>query len=370
MKEELLNSKMTINRTDFFIGFLLGLPFAMPIPFYWFSFLAFVLALTRMGDSSLLRRQLIIFIALFSLGIFSSIVSKYHFKVEAFRMLYSSLSFLFFLFGAGVRDFRSLFRGYLTGAVLLSVYTVILFVLLKPYEEGAYMFIYVDYRNWAIDFIPDWPNLYSFNVCVAGLVALFIFNSKKLSLYFLFVALITTSRISLVYFSFLLIFIVFKLLKERRIIMATFLFLIVGFIIIKLGTLSSFEGSNQLADRLNKTADRELVYTMLIQEFEENPIIGIGNITVEDFLGLDANVSSFHNTFLEVSVRYGVIGLLFFLVMISPASLKGDKTMLMIMVFFVVCAMFQNILRHPHNVMLYSAILYFHTYGKRHAKTN
>lgn len=355
------------NGTDFYVGILLGLPFAFPIPFYWCAFLAFVIAFQRVKDSTLLRRHILLFALLFGIGIVSSMISKYHAKIEVFRMIYSSLSFLFFLFGSGVKNFRSLFRGYVLGTFLVSLYTLVLFFILKPYTGGAYMFIYDHYRNWAVDFIPDWPNLYCFNICVAGLLSLYVFKQRKLAFYFLFVALITTSRISLVYLSFVIALFVFELIKEKKYFQLSLLFIVIAFLGLKVMQFGNFEGSNQLADRLNKTADRELVFSLLLQEFNENPVIGIGNVTVEDFLGFDASVSSFHNTFLEVGVRYGAIGLIIFLVLISPPHFRGDKSALLIILFFLICSLFQNILRHPHNVMIYSSIIYYYYY---HYKNN
>ena len=372
MKIKLFGILFNFSSIDMWLGLLLGLPISFPQPYYWFSFIAFGLAMFRINKSAVYKRQKVIFVLIFISGLISSLISVYNYKIDAFSTVYSSTFFVFFLFGAGVKNILEFAKGYVLSALMLSLMVVFLFFKLKPYTSGILMFVYEDARMWAFNYVPDWPNFYCFGVCLAAIFSYYFLKHKLLTIFFSFVAVITTSRIALVMIAVLLIFEAIGWVKQKkyyRIVLLVIAFVVVGLVS---GKLSSLEGSSQLTSRLGKTEDRQHIYGLLIEQFTNNPVFGIGNVLTADFISDTTSAGSYHNTYLEILTRYGTVGFVLFLLLIFPSRLifKKFDSIDLILLFMCVCALFQNILGHPHYAMTFSAIMYYLIHRKKVSKTN
>lgn len=341
-------------------GLLIGIPIAFPAPpFYLLSLLAFLLCINDIKINDRNEYYLfVICISLIGLTFLSQIISPFSNIINPLNIISTGGFFILFLFGLCVRDVKNLIYGYCFSMTLVATLIIILFFILKPYRYGILMFVYPDVRMWAVEVVPDWPNFMSFGLSLAFLLSTLYLGNKKMSLLLFIAAILTTSRISILASAIFSISVFRK--YPKLVICVGFIILFIGLYIYEKLNID-IELINQLWERMSKTSDRETGFNFLIEDlFLKSPIFGVGGVKVSDLPNFPPNFTSYHNSYLEVLVRFGVISLVLFLLMIFPWKFFSGTLSLnlfLIISFSLISALFQNILKHPSYFMIYSIII-------------
>ncbi|MDE3740185.1 O-antigen ligase family protein [Pseudomonas resinovorans] len=353
---------MSFNRSNFgsvhsfFSGILLGLPFVYPsVPYYWFAFAVFfsVLIYINKGIGS---RVLVLVLMAATVSVSSSLFGLKGYEIQPLRIFFTTSYFLFFLFGWLVPDRQALLRGYLKATGVMSVAVIIAALIIRPFESGLLMFSVPELRMWGEGYFPDWPNFLAFMLATGFLLNALAFNNKVMALVNIFAALLTTSRTPLIAIA--IFFVVSALMGGKSLLFRVFVFIVVvlfAFVFVAALQLMPPE----FLGRLLIFSDREEVYGHALHMLEMAPFIGHGSVLFDESVGLVGHVS-FHNSYLDIAVRHGLLGLLVFVALLWPRRVVKDgqsDAYLALIVFFLVGALFQNFLKHPHLIMLYSVIV-------------
>ncbi|WP_264075506.1 O-antigen ligase family protein [Rhodopseudomonas palustris] len=119
------------------------------------------------------------------------------------------------------------------------------------------------------------------------------------------------------------------------------------------GTINS-----EFLARLLLISDRLTILWSSLRLMFDSPLIGVGGILLDYQVG-HLGAASFHNSYLEVAVRTGVLGLSIYLPMILLPLflLRWSDRLVPIILFVLVGSMFQNLLRHPHIAIVFSVLI-------------
>ncbi|MCI8210385.1 hypothetical protein AUC61_12635 [Pseudomonas sp. S25] len=304
-----------------------------------------------------LRIQLLITLAMLSAAL-SSYLGLSGYYIGERQIAGSILFYGFFVFGSLVPDLQRFFKGLFAGICVVATLVMLVFFIERPYQVGLIMFSVADYRLWGANYFPDWPNYLAFMLGLGFLLGIFVERRFVLAAVCLIAAFMTTSRTPLFALGFALIFILFKMGWRARIIsfLAGLVFLIISAVVL----LPTADMGAEFFVRLFLFSDRAEVYSSAWRLFEVSPYLGSGAVLLDERVG-NHGAASFHNTYLDILVRQGFLGLIIFLALVFPniRRARPEHVWMMgaIIMYFLVPSMFQNFLKHPHFVMIYSAIL-------------
>lgn len=350
------------------VGLLLGLAIAYPTqPFYIFAFIAFLISSPhlklKLNTYNAIYVTAVLLCIIFSL--LSNLFSDYKDQIEISSLIMSSLFYLFFLFGFMIDEPLKVIKGYSVAMTVISIYLIFLFFIFAPFKFGLLMFIVPHLRMWAEGYVGDWPNFIAFGLSLSFLINWLILKKKGLAVVNLVAAIITTSRIPILAVVLLVLLYLLKKPKQFFLWSSIILLLILISLTIILNINFTVEELDQYVLRLTKSGDREILFDYMFEKlYLENIFFGIGSVKMSSF-NLDFSSSSFHNSYLEIMVRFGTVTLLPYLILILPfnlyslkrKSLYVNKNHLFFLSFFLICAFFQNIFKHPHYLMLYVVFL-------------
>jgi hypothetical protein len=119
--------------------------------------------------------------------------------------------------------------------------------------------------------------------------------------------------------------------------------------------LSRFEIDDELIARMLIAEDREEIYSFALNLVFESLIIGNGSVLLDESVGF-TGFPSFHNSYLDVAVRHGILALIIFLLILIPDKknrIVGGVAFALTILFFLIGSAFQNFLKHPHIIMIY-----------------
>lgn len=340
-----------IRSYDFLLGVLIGLPLAFPRePFYILSFLAFGLTIPRMR----LRMPTLLTVgSMLVLALLSNMLSPSLNSIGLFKAIYTSAFFGLFLFGFAIRDVEKFFQGFCAIINVLSIAVIVAYFATAQYVHGISIFIYPVLRLWGFEIFPDWPNFFGFLISL-GLMINWIYLGHRNWAIINFVAIVaTTSRSAMIGAILLIVYLLWTMRKSRMLLLICGGLLLALFIYLNLDVLLAIsESQTNLLNRIFKIQDRLLIWNAALEFMSVKPLIGLGAISFEA-----ANVSSFHNSYFESIIRYGIVGFIVWLLMLLPTSLyrtSFSKGYICILATFLIAAFFNNILRHPHLFMMYS----------------
>ncbi len=334
------------------IGLLLSFPVSYPAPpSYIVSFVIFLSVLVYFKEYKPSHTTYFVFAAIAAAIISNTFATNFE-QISFTRSLYTSFYFSFLLFGAMV-PFKDLaLRGVAMGCNIVALLVIIAAIYLGLWQHGLLLFSVPEYRLWGADLFPDWPNFLAFFIGL-GMLLNYLLYRQPLWTGICFVAgVLTTSRTPFIAAGLIGIH-AFLQLKDRRVqvrlAIAGFGSMAAVFILLK----------DLLRERLLVVSDREEIYQFALNMFLQNPISGHGSILLDSSVGHYGH-ASFHNSYLDIMVRHGIIGLSTFLVLIYPIGIfknKDTKKYIPIVLFFLVGSFFQNFFKHPHIIMIYSIIL-------------
>ena len=340
------------------IGFLLGLPIAIPSPpYYWFAFLCFFAVVLRDRHRPVhgsAARELAI-AAIVVVALLSNIVGLVRNNLDTGRIVTTSFFFLFFLFAGFIHDKRALLDGLCRAMLIWAILIVCMGTYLRIYENGLLLFSVPEFRLWGSEFFPDWPNYIAFLLSLAFLLNVLAFKRPFAATVQFAAALLTTSRTPFIALGFVIVATVLLRLRARR---GKWILASIGalaLVVLAMQAVELMDVDADLADRLLVFEDREDIYTFGFDLFMQSPFVGHGAILLDESIGFTGQ-PSFHNSYLDIAVRHGFFGLVLFLALLIPTRTnlrRGGVPFASVIMFFLVGSLFQNFLKHPHIILLY-----------------
>lgn len=351
------------SRFEWCLGFLLGLPFAVPAPpMYVIGFACFLIAplYSRTWRTSPGSRTELLVLAIVILALGSNAVGVIDGDIDALRVFTTSFFFVLFLFPAFITDTRSLFHGFCASMLIWALLVIIFAFQLGIFENGLLLFSMPEFRLWGSELFPDWPNYMAFLLMLACLVNILAFRRHWHALIICVAALLTTSRTPLIGLGLLIACVsivgLFKVSREKFILMPIAILILTFSVYV----LSDIQIDDNFLGRLLVFEDRDDTYSFALDLVQQAPWIGHGSILLDESIGFFGH-ASFHNSYLDIAVRHGLFALLVFLALLLPSRKEikiGGVGFLVIYLYFVIGSLFQNFLKHPHIVMLFAAFLY------------
>ncbi len=340
------------------IGFVLGVPIAIPTPpLYWFAFLSLFGVVLRSRSkpvpSSAGREAIVIILIL--LALLSSIFGLTRHNLDAARIITTSFFFLFLLAARLIQHKRAVLDGFCHAMLIWAIMILFMAVYLRIYENGLLLLSVPDFRLWGQDFFPDWPNYIAFMLSLAFLLNAFVFKRPLAAILQIVAAVLTTSRTPLIALGFFLISSALLWLSANR---NKWIPTLIGFsvlVCLTVPALALLELDSDLADRLLVFEDREDIYSFGLNLFAQSPYIGHGAILLDESIGFSGH-PSFHNSYLDISVRHGIFALILFLALLIPSRTnlrQGGLRYFSVIMFVLVGSIFQNFLKHPHIIFIY-----------------
>lgn len=357
------NFKTEGARVSLSCGALTAIPIAYPVePFYWFAILPSVLLLLA---ARIPTERLILLLAFIIIGIASTLLTNSQNHVSLVRAVPILLATVIVLAGYGVSDRMQFVRAYCVTMAIWAVLVVFAWLSLGISAHGWRAFVYPELRLWGSAWFPDWPNFLAFGMGLAAILAACTLRMHVLSSLCLVGALLTTSRMAVLALALVGLHWVSCLLQRRRGPATLF----AGSCLVAVVILANWSEVrllwhqfNALLDsgllaRLVKFGDRAQIWSVSADFIARNPLLGIGALPLDEHIGLPS--SSIHNSYLDVLVRTGILGLIAWLMLFFPSarSIAANKSLVYAFAFFALSAFFNNVLKHPHYMLVYGVLL-------------
>jgi len=348
----------TVQSASWLAGFFLAFPFAYPdVPYYWVAFSVFSLMFI-FGRYQLSSKVLVLIILAMLSALISSYVGLSGYYIGERQIIGSVLFYSFFIFGSLIPDLQRFYKGLFAGVCTVAILVFLCFFFERPYEAGLDMFSLPEYRLWGVRYFPDWPNFLAFMLALGFLIGMFIERRPGWAIFCLMAAFMTTSRTPLFAVAIFMIFTVLKMeWRTRLIFLASGVGLLATLAIFLLPTIDL---SSEFFARMFLFSDRAEIYLTAVDLIKASPVLGSGAVLLDESVG-NFGAASFHNTYLDILVRQGALGFLIFLALILPFGRNINKEYLWVVapfvLYFLIPSLFQNFLKHPHILMIYSALL-------------
>ncbi|KPF48700.1 hypothetical protein IP87_12415 [beta proteobacterium AAP121] len=344
------------------VGFLLGLPIAVPAPpLYVFGFACFFVALLRRRPrppGAGIGRELGM-VALIALALVSNVAGLTRNNIDAVRIITTSFFFLLFLFPDCIADKRALLLGFCRAMLIWAVLVIAMAFYLRIWDNGLLLFSVPDFRLWGSGIFPDWPNYMAFMLALAFLLNATMFGRPWQAALLLVAAVLTTSRTPLIA---LALFLAASLLLQLARLRLGTLLAFGGaalLLAVLLPLLQVVEVDTNFLDRLLVFDDRDDIYSFALGLVQQSPWVGYGGVLLDESIGFTGH-PSFHNSYLDIAVRHGLPALAIFLLLLVPPRgswRSGGLRFAAVVVFVLAGSMFQNFLKHPHILMLYAVLI-------------
>lgn len=324
---------------------------------YLFAFGCLFLAFLRKPQAFInleSPRKLAIYL-LICIAILSNMIALMSVELDAVRVITTSFFFILLIFNDAVDDNLGLLNGFTQAMLVWSVLVLAAAFFIGIQEHGIYLFTMPEYRLWGSKYFPDWPNYLAFMLAVASLLNVLVFKRPLAATVQLTAALLTTSRTPFLAIGLLAIAMFFAM-KVNYVYKA----IILIFLVFVLGALLYYFALDQnLVDRFFVFEDRQEIYTFAIDLVSQSPLYGHGAILLDESVGF-TGFPSFHNSYLDVAVRNGIPALVIFILLLIPSRSNfraGGITFVATILFFLIGAIFQNFLKHPHIIMVYVVLI-------------
>ncbi len=344
------------------VGFLVGLPIAVPAPpLYLFGFACFFVALFRwrlLPASAGISREFGL-LTLIVLALLSNLIGLTRNDIDPMRIITTSFFFLLFLFPRCITDKRAFLLGFCHAMLIWAALIVAMAFYMRIWDMGLLLFSMPDFRLWGANIFPDWPNYMAFMLSLASLFNIMVFKRPGQATLLLVAALLTTSRTPMI--ALILLITGWLLFRSVRTGVATLLAIgaSIAALTLIVTMLLEFELDSNLLDRLLVFDDRDDIYSFALVLVQQSPWIGYGGVLLDESIGFSGH-PSFHNSYLDIAVRHGLPALAIFLLLLVPPRgswRQGGWRFALVVVFVLVGSVFQNFLKHPHILMLYTVLI-------------
>lgn len=289
----------------------------------------------------------------------SSLISPFQELLGPARISTTSLFYLFFICGLAVVDYVRFFKGFVDTMAVQAGLVVIASIFYLPWSAGALVFSVPQFRLWGAGLFPDWPNFYAAMLCMAFIAAIALQGRWAIGLLCLVAAFLTTSR--MIFLAAVILLAWYVLLSQHRSPAIRFIVAIsvsIGAFGLVLIFLTGGAFDSEFAARLFLISDRMDILWSSMDLIIDHPLAGVGGILLDHRVG-HLGAASFHNSYLEVAVRTGLIGLAIYLplIFLPLILLRWSDNLIPLVLFVLIGSVFQNLLRHPHIVIVFSVII-------------
>ena len=357
------------SRVCYVLGTATAIPVAYPSePFYWF---ALIVAIFGIAAARPPRERVVLLFVYLAIGAVSTIITEYQHLASLTRSLPIALGSVLVISGFGFQDRESFIRGYCYMMTVLAILIIFAYIQLGIFSDTWQTFVYPEKRLWGEPYFPDWPNFLAFGLGLAAVIAVAVLRQNTIGALCLAASILTTSRMALVALVVVSIIWTRNIIRQHGILASlTILFSVlisIGLILWEyaVAVVDTFDVlySSGYVDRLLKLGDRSTIWSRSFEIFAQHPLLGIGAVPLDETIGLPS--SSIHNSYLEVTLRFGILGLVAWLFLFLPSfrSLKKHKGLIAVFLFIAVSAFFNNVLKHPHYLVLYGVLLAIGTMG-------
>lgn len=364
-KRRQVEQRTTADPLAYWLGCFAAIPLSYPdVPYYLFAFailaicgLTIVVRMTRpLNDVAICVAAAGILMC--AIAIVSSLLSPYQELLGPARIGTTSLFYLFFICGLAVLDHARFFKGFVDTMAVQAALVIMASIFYLPWSAGALIFSAPEFRLWGAGLFPDWPNFYAAMLCMAFIVAIALQRRWAIGLLCLVAAFLTTSRT--VFLAAVILLTWYVLFRHQRH-TAIRLTAVVGALLCLVGlsiVLMSGALNSELSARLLLISDRMAILWSAMDLLFETPLTGVGGVLLDYRVG-HMGAASYHNSYLEVAVRTGLIGLAIYLPLVFlPLFLSRWSYGLTPLFLFVLAgSMFQNLLRHPHIAIVFSVLI-------------
>ncbi|AOS44990.1 hypothetical protein Verru16b_02059 [Lacunisphaera limnophila] len=336
-------------------GILLALPFSFPAPpAYLLALLVFLCAVALQPDTRIHAPVIAVVFGLIATALLSNVEAVLAGRADPVRALYTSGYFILFLYGYYARRVQVLLRYYAYAVTLISLAIVGAFVASEAYRYGTLLFVVPTMRLWGAEFFPDWPNFFALELLLGVYLNWFWRRQVGSTAVCVVGAVLTTSRF--VWLA-LAIMALIELLRRRAVV-----FYFLPFVIAAYGVAVAAPHYLPAAvqERLQVVSDRTEIASSVFRLFAQAPLLGNGSVLLDASVG-HMGFESFHNSYFDVLVRHGLVGLFFLVLLLCPWRVRWRHlrhgACLPVLGLFVIGACFQNFLKHPHLFMLLALII-------------
>lgn len=253
-------------------------------------------------------------------------------------------------------DYTKIEKWIIISSTMWSLYIIFLFFKLGMYTVSPNVFFSI-FREWAVDYIPNWPN----DTGLPLLFAIFLICNKKEKKKYHYIVLCiisfallsTTSRVSIFGLGLIICYFVYfnrekdnALIKSNwlKILIGAALFAILVFIVISIMTNPEL---GAILKRFTSNGDRNNILEVCLDLISKKPFLGYGSHTLDEVLPIYGKNYILawphtHNTVLELLIRYGILGMLPFMGMLICQFKKIKATnMKLAWLFFWFISLFQ-----------------------------
>ena len=336
-------------------GILTAIPiYIVQSPYYALTFLILFIHLFYGNFAAQDRLKIYAFTLLVILVLFSNIVGTLQgYMTISIPSIFYFLTTVFILaFAHNTINVNQFLRWFLIAAKLIALYVTFLFLSDAVFNGSFHNITTSEGRMWAVDRVLGWPNGFAIVTSIAAYLC-FVRNEKLWSFFLISAALITFSRMPMIFFVVLFFLQAFALFRYRILIplFIVFIFYLVPFL------YDIYITNEELLYRVFKYSDRLIILNNLIDAYSQSPAFGIGNVSYAE-ISLNDIYVSYHSTFLKVLVRYGPFGIfLFFLLLIPNKKSKYFFSLrnILLMVLLLL-AIPQDYLLLPSIALLYSLV--------------
>lgn len=358
------------------LGLVSAVPLSYPSPPYYLAGLFAItcgslLLLFRNFDKKL-KSIVLLSLLLIGISFLSSALSPFPELIGWTRALSTSLFYSVFLIGVAISNQDDFFLGFVDALLVQSLVVIGASTYLFSWGMGGLNWSIPELRLWGSGVFPDWPNFYAILICIAALMAFLHQRRNVAGLICIAAAILTTSRLA---FLCILVLVVWTVFFDKRVSsnhrVAIVAASLVGMILTSIVVFTSSYGA-ELISRLLLVSDRVTIFESAARSIEANPTIGIGGVLFDSSTG-NAGAASFHNSYLEVLVRNGIIGAAIYVSLISIPlfKLRFSDGIFPVVIFIMASSLVQNSLRHPSVALFYSVVIaYALLSGARPSTTN
>ncbi len=339
---------------SYLVGVLIAIPYAYPAdPIYVTPFIGLILLVVigKTRARSAWKFKILCGLIVLTYGSILNLFIANSVDSAISHIGFSAILTLSFVYFLSSRP-RDILLGFSFAMLGLSVYMIYLILSLGFLPDYLSLRIFASsQRRFLADYIMGWPNVFA----TMQIMAAFFFRECKFKYFSLFIAmssLLTTSRSSILG---IILFFLPEFDSGRRFLSARS---VISLSILAMATfaLLHYFPDDFIADRLAKVDDRSTIYSFLFEKFAANPF-GFGSVDIES-LGANFSYVSYHNSFLKISIRYGVFGLVFFVLLLLPVKFRRLLSRRYIPAFYLlVVSFFQDFILQANLFMIYFVLL-------------
>lgn len=298
-----------MNYLTFFAGLFVTLPFVVFVEPIYSGYVSLFLLFLTVDLKKVNSQKLILYFLLVCFVFISLINVDYNFNFSS--IIIQLILPLVFLMSDFKFEYKYFFKGAIVGCII-----VIISLMYLAYEKNLvsnFVLFFTKNRDWASD------NIFYGNgtaLLLSLLSSYFLINNKIPSAILInILALLTTSRIPVVMFLFITVYIMlFSSLKVY------YKYLLLGFIIVLIVYGFFFIIENEaLLNRLSGSEDRKFIFDYSYARFKDNIYLGFGPEDIPLYKHL-------HNSFFEVLFRYGLFSFVVYVILFVHGNLKNKKS--------------------------------------------